>query len=78
MEINYVEVAFQKMQNDRKTLLGTPLPDYVQYVVGSCPVAEKFSKRFTCLGCHPSSSVEDCVAAARDLKQRVADFLASK
>jgi perosamine synthetase len=78
MEINYVEVAFQKMQNDRKTLLGTPLPDYVQYVVGSCPVAEKESTRFTCLGCHPSASVEDCVAAARDLKKQVAEFLAAK
>lgn len=39
-EISYVEVEFQRMQQQRRTSLGIPLPDYVQYRPGTCPRAE--------------------------------------
>jgi dTDP-4-amino-4,6-dideoxygalactose transaminase len=40
-EINYVEVEFQRMQQTRRTSVGVPLPDYVQYRPGLCPRAEE-------------------------------------
>ena len=40
-EINYVEVEYQRMQKMRRTSVGISLPDYVQYVPGSCPRAEE-------------------------------------
>jgi len=43
-EINYLEPAFQQMQRERRTSLGVPLPDYVQYVPGACPRAEESVK----------------------------------
>ena len=45
-EINYLEVVYQEMQRTRRTSVGFPLPDYVQYEPGSCPNAEAASQRF--------------------------------
>ena len=39
-EINYLEVVYQQMQKSRRTSVGWPLPDYVQYKPGICPKAE--------------------------------------
>lgn len=74
-EINYLEVVFQKMQADRKTLVGVPLPDYVQYTPGmlSC---EKTSQLFSSLGVHPTITTDSAKASADDMKKRLAEFLA--
>ncbi|MBI2298924.1 MAG: DegT/DnrJ/EryC1/StrS family aminotransferase [Armatimonadetes bacterium] len=44
-ELQYPEVVFQQMQRERRTSLGVPLPDYVQYVPGICPQAEAGARR---------------------------------
>jgi len=44
-EINYLEVVYQQMQQNRRTSVGYPMPDYVQYMPGSCPQAEAAAKR---------------------------------
>ena len=56
-EINYIEVEFQRMQQTRRTSVGVPLPDYVQYVPGLCPQAEESTKGARSLFVH--HSVED-------------------
>lgn len=39
-ELNYLEAEFQRMQAKRRTSVGVPLPDHVQYAPGICPEAE--------------------------------------
>ena len=68
-ELNYLEFVFQEMQRTRRTSVGVPLPDYVNYVVGSCPVAEAAAPRFRTLSVHPSlelDAVRDAAVALRD------------
>lgn len=43
-ELNYIEAAYQEMQAKRRTSVGVPLPDYVQYVPGICPRAEQSTR----------------------------------
>jgi len=66
-EINYVEVEYQRMQKTRLTSVGIPLPDYVQYVPGSCPQAEESTKGARSLFVH--HSVED-----GELDRTIANF----
>lgn len=40
IEINYLEVVYRKMEDERCTPVGVPLPDYVHYGLGLCPEAE--------------------------------------
>ncbi|HDZ20528.1 hypothetical protein LCGC14_0389160 [marine sediment metagenome] len=77
-ETNYLEVVFQKMQKDRKTLVGVPLPDYVQYKPGICPVCEEASPYFSGLGCHPTQSADSIRESCEDAKKQVAEVLAKK
>ena len=40
IEINYLEVVYRQMEDERCTPVGVPLPDYVHYGLGLCPEAE--------------------------------------
>jgi dTDP-4-amino-4,6-dideoxygalactose transaminase len=66
-EINYVEVEYQRMQKLRRTSVGIPLPDYIQYVPGSCPQAEASTEGSWGFFVH--HSVED-----EELAQAIANF----
>ena len=66
-EINYVEVEFQRMQKTRQTSVGIPLPEYVQYVPGSCPQAEASTQGARAFFVH--HSVED-----EELERTISDF----
>ena len=70
-EINYLEVEFQKMQRERRTSLGIPLPDYVSYEPGTCPNAEAGAKRMRAIGTHQSREIEEVRADARALREEI-------
>jgi dTDP-4-amino-4,6-dideoxygalactose transaminase len=71
-ELNYLEVVFQEMQQSRRTSLGCPLPDYVQYQPGICPNAERAAKRFRFIFTHHATDLEEARKAARRLREEVA------
>ena len=75
-EVNYLEVVFQKMQADRKTLVGVPLPDYVQYTPGMCPHAEVDSQIFSSASVHQTMEPDDIRKQAADIRQAVKKALA--
>ncbi|MEW6360087.1 MAG: DegT/DnrJ/EryC1/StrS family aminotransferase [Planctomycetota bacterium] len=70
-EINYLEAEFQKMQRERRTSLGIPLPDHVQYVPGACPKAEAAAKRFRAISVHHATEPDKVREAARAVRQAV-------
>jgi dTDP-4-amino-4,6-dideoxygalactose transaminase len=70
-EINYVEVEYQRMQKLRRTSVGVPLPDYVQYVPGSCPKAEESTLGASGLFVHHSVEDEELDRTIADFKERV-------
>ena len=51
-EVNYLEVVYQQMNQQRRTSVGYPLPDYVRYEPGICPQAESAAQRLLTLGVH--------------------------
>ncbi len=69
-EINYLEAEFQKMQRTRRTSLGIPLPDYVQYKPGECPQAEAASKGFGGIDVSHATDPEDMRQAARNIREK--------
>lgn len=71
-EVNYLEVVYQDMQRQRRTSVGYPLPDYVQYEPGICPDAEAAAKRFRSIWVHPSVGEEDVRKAAQSVRDAVA------
>jgi perosamine synthetase len=71
-EINYLEVEFQRMNRDRRTALGVPLPDYVRYEPGLCPEAEKAAKRMQSLGVHHGMTDETARNQVDDVKRFLA------
>ena len=71
-EINYLEHVFQTMQQERRTSLGIPLPDYVQYVPGACPNAEAAAERFRSINVHHSQEPETIREAAQAIREDVA------
>jgi len=77
-EINYLEVVFQKMQRTRRTLVGYPLPDYVQYTPGICPNAEKFAPFFSGASIHQSLEADDIRKQAAEIRKSVAKALAEE
>ena len=70
-EINYLEVVFQEMQRTRRTSLGVPLPDYVQYKPGICPISEKASKRFRGINVNQINDEETIREAAQAIREEV-------
>jgi len=66
-ELNYIEAEYQKMQQARRTSVGVPLPDYVQYRPGICPRAEESTLGAWTFFTH--HSVEDAA-----IDQAVAEF----
>jgi len=69
-EVNYLEAEYQRMQANRRTSVGVPLPDYVQYVPGCCPKVEESVKGRKNFFVH--HSVED-----DELAKSIGDFKAS-
>lgn len=72
-EVNYLEQVYQQMQRERRTSLGTPLPDYVQYRPGLCPRAEAGTKRMRTLNVQPTNDVETLRQTAEKLRDAVLD-----
>lgn len=70
-EINYLEFEFQRMQQLRRTSVGVPLPDYVQYVPGACPKAEEGARRIRTIGVHHAADPEAIRKSARDIRAAV-------
>jgi len=70
-EINYLEVEFQKMQRERRTSVGIPLPDYVSYEPGTCPNAEAGAKQMRGIGVHHGREPEEARADARALRDEI-------
>ena len=70
-EINYIEVEYQRMQETRRTSVGVPLPDYVQYQPGMCARAEESTKGAWTFFVHHSVEDDEIEKAIRDFKVRV-------
>jgi len=75
-EINYLEVVFQQMQQARRTPLGVPLPDSVQYVPGLCPLAEAGARRMWQTLVHPLTSPDAIRASAQAIRAAAAKAVA--
>lgn len=72
-EINYLEAVFQQMQRSRRTPLGVPLPESVQYVPGSCPQAEAGARCMWQISVHPLTAPDAIRASARSIRTAVAN-----
>ena len=70
-EINYLEHEYQKMQRERRTSLGIPLPDYVNYEQGACPKAEEGAKRMRSIWVHHATEPETIREAAGVIRDAV-------
>ena len=70
-EVNYAEAEYQRMQQTRRTSLGIPLPDYVQYRPGECPNAEAAAKRFRGINVHHGNDPETVREAAQAVRAEV-------
>ncbi|WP_217242256.1 DegT/DnrJ/EryC1/StrS aminotransferase family protein [Streptomyces sp. AC555_RSS877] len=53
-EIPYLEPAFQRMDRERRTPFGLPLPKHVTYAPGACPQAERGASQIRALSVHHS------------------------
>ncbi len=51
-EVNYLEVVYQQMNEQRCTSVGYPLPDYVRYEPGICPTAESSARQVVPISMH--------------------------
>jgi hypothetical protein len=71
-EISYLEVEFQRMQAARRTSVGVPLPDYVQYVPGSCPRSEESTQGAWTFFVHHSVEDDELAKQIAGFKARVA------
>ena len=70
-ELNYIEVEFQRMQAARRTSVGVPLPDYVQYRPGICPQAEESTRGAHLFFVHHSTTDEEMDQAIADFQEKV-------
>ena len=70
-EINYLEVEFQRMEQLRRTSLGIPLPDYVHYRPGLCPVAEAAAPRFRSISVHHGNAPDAVAKTVRTLRDQL-------
>ena len=70
-ELNYVEVEFQRMQATRRTSVGVPIPDYVQYRPGICPLAEESTKGAWMFFVHHSTEDAGIDKAVDEFKAKV-------
>ena len=70
-ELNYVEFAYRRMQETRRTSLGIPLPDYVRYEPGICPQAEASTVGADGLGVHHTESFDGVREQIESMKRRL-------
>jgi len=70
-ELNYLEVEFQRMQRERRTSVGVPLPDHVRYVPGACPQAEASVKGRHQFFVHHSTEDDEMMAAIEGFRGRL-------
>ena len=59
------------LQKTRKTSVGVPLPDYVQYKPGICPKAEASLMGATGFGVHHAMTHDDVRKQVEDMKKRL-------
>ena len=67
-EVNYLEVVYQRMEAERRTSVGVPLPDYVHYRPGICPAAEAAALRVIPMGTHHNVDPESMRQTARAIR----------
>lgn len=67
-ELNYLEEVYRRMERDRRTSVGWPLPEYVHYKPGICPQTEAAAPHFRTLNVHPSTDAARVREAARGLR----------
>jgi len=72
-EINYLEHVFQRMQQERRTSVGWPLPEYVRYEPGVCPRAEEGARRLFTMWPRPTVDSDRLHSEAR----MIADMVSS-
>ena len=70
-ELNYAEVAYQQMQAARRTSVGVPLPDHVQYTPGICPQAEASTKGMLTFFVHHSVEPDDIRRSVAEVKSKL-------
>ncbi len=68
-EVNYLEAVFQEMNEQRRTSLGCPMPDYVRYDPGTCPQAEEASKRTFSLWTHHAVDPDNLRSQVQAIRQ---------
>lgn len=68
-EVNYLEQVYQQMQEERRTPIGTALPDYVNYRPGICPQAEQAALHCIPMWCHHQVDAETVRAQARAIRE---------
>jgi len=74
-EVNYLEVVYQQMNQQRHTSVGYPLPDYVRYEPGICPQAEDGAKRMIPLGVHHGTDPESLRTTMQAIAQTACQHL---
>jgi perosamine synthetase len=70
-EINYLEHIYQKIERERRTPFGLPLPEYLHYQLGSCPNAEDAAKHTLTISTHHSADPEGIRKQAQALRSTV-------
>ncbi len=67
-EVNYLEAVYQRMEAERQTSVGVPLPDTVHYRPGLCPEAEAAALRVMPMGTHHNVDPESMRQTARAIR----------
>jgi len=73
--VNYLESIFQKMQQERQTPFGYPLPEYISYELGICSNGEDAAKRTIPITVHHGRDPEELRKQVRALRNTVMHHL---
>jgi dTDP-4-amino-4,6-dideoxygalactose transaminase len=68
-EVNYLEAVYRRMEDERRTSVGVPLPEYVHYRPGLCPNAEAAALRVMPMGTHHSVEPESMRQTAQGIRR---------
>jgi len=74
-EVNYLEVVYQQMNQERRTSVGCPLPEYVRYEPGLCPQAEAGARRLLPINCHHGTDPQQLQSLVEAIAQTASDYL---
>jgi dTDP-4-amino-4,6-dideoxygalactose transaminase len=64
----YLEPLFQKIEKDKMTPFGYPLPEHISYRPGSCPISEEAAKRTLRVWTHHGKEIDEIKREAIALK----------